>query len=144
MTGTDKDRQFEIVNDLLPASQNHAQDRFMNMSYQLPGAMVTQPLTLSSAHVDLTWKHLGLESLESLSAAMRAAGQQQNASVAPAMRAQATMAALKQPLESLLLEQPEMDIDRVSTVSAQGQGLVTGVIRLALSAPPISSRPQNS
>ena len=129
-TGTDKDQQF-TVNDLLLASQNHAQDRFMNMSYQLgSGAMVTQPLTLSSAHVDLTWKHLGLESLESLSVAMRAAGQQQNASVAPAMRAQATMAALKQPLESLLLEQPEMDIDRVSMVSAQGQGLVTGVIRL--------------
>ena len=41
------------------------------------------------------------------------------------------MAALKQPLEALLLEQPEMDIDRVSVANAQGQGLVTGFIRLA-------------
>jgi len=111
---------------------NHAQDRFMSASYQLgAGAVVTQPLTLSSAHVDLTWKHLGLDSLESLIAAMRAAGQQQNASVPPAARAQSMMAALKQPLEALLLEQPEMDIDRVSVATAQGQGLVTGVIRLA-------------
>jgi uncharacterized protein YdgA (DUF945 family) len=130
VAGTDTAQQF-TVNDLLFASQNHAQDRFMNMSYQLgSGAIVTQPLTLSSAHVDLTWKHLGLESLESLSAAVRAAGQEQNASVAPAARAQNMMAALKQPVEALLLEQPEMDIDRVSMANAQGQGLVTGVIRL--------------
>jgi len=130
VTGTDKARQF-TVNDLLFASENHAQDRFMSASYQLgAGAVVTQPLTLSSAHVDLTWKHLGLDSLESLIAAMRAAGQQQNASVPPAARAQSMMAALKQPLEALLLEQPEMDFDRVSVATAQGQGLVTGVIRL--------------
>jgi uncharacterized protein YdgA (DUF945 family) len=101
------------------------------VSYQLgAGAIVTQPLTLSSAHVDLTLKHLGLESLEALTAAMRAAGQGQNASVAPAARAQSMMAALKQPLQALLLEQPEMDVDRLSVASAQGQGLVTGVIRL--------------
>jgi uncharacterized protein YdgA (DUF945 family) len=130
VAGTDKDQQF-TVNDLLLASQNHAQDRFMNMRYQLgTGALVTQPLTLSSAHVDLTWKHLGIESLESLSVAMRAASQQQDASVAPAVRAQSMMAALKPPLEALLLEQPEMDMDRVSVASAQGQGLLTGVIRL--------------
>ena len=130
VTGADKARQF-TVNDLLLASENHAQDRFMSASYQLgAGAVVTQPLTLSSAHVDLTWKHLGLDSLESLIAAMRASGQEQNASVPPAARAQSMMAALKQPLEALLLEQPEMDIDRVSVATAQGQGLVTGVIRL--------------
>jgi len=103
----------------------------MNMSYQLgSGAMVTQALTLSSAHADFTWKHLGLEPLESLGVAMRAAGQEQNASVAPAARAQSMMATLKQPLQALLLEQPEWDIDRVSAASAQGQGLMTGVIRL--------------
>jgi uncharacterized protein YdgA (DUF945 family) len=130
VTGTDKAQQF-TVNDLLFANQNHAQDHFMNMSYQLGGgAIVTQPLTLSSEHVDLTWKHLGLESLESLLAAMRAASQEQNASVAPAARAQVMMATLKQPLEALLLEQPEMDIDRVSMATAQGQGMATGVIRL--------------
>ena len=130
VTGTDKARQF-TVNDLLLVSENHAQDRFMSASYQLgAGAMVTQPLTLSSAHVDLTWKHLGLDSLESLIAAMRASGQEQNASVPPAARAQSMMAALKQPLEALLLEQPEMYIDRMSVATAQGQGLVTGVIRL--------------
>ena len=130
VTDTDKARQF-TVNDLLLVSENHAQDRFMSASYQLgAGAMVTQPLTLSSAHVDLTWKHLGLDSLESLVAAIRASGQEQNALVPPAARAQSMMAALKQPLEALLLEQPEIDIDRVSVATAQGQGLVTGVIRL--------------
>jgi uncharacterized protein YdgA (DUF945 family) len=41
------------------------------------------------------------------------------------------MTAIKQPLETLLLEDPEMDVDRLSVASAQGQGLVTGVIRLA-------------
>ena len=62
--------------------------------------------------------------------AVRTASQQQNASVAPAVRAQRMMAVLKQPLEALLLDQPEMDIDRVSLATAQGQALVTGMIRL--------------
>jgi uncharacterized protein YdgA (DUF945 family) len=130
VTSTDKSQQF-TVNDLLFANQNNVQDRFMNVSYQLGvGAIVTQPLTLSSAHADLTWKHLDLESLESLGAATRAAGQEQDASVTPAARAQSMMAALKKPLEALLLADPEMDIDRVSVATAHGQGLVTGVIRL--------------
>jgi uncharacterized protein YdgA (DUF945 family) len=127
--GADKVQKFS-VNDLLLVGQNHAQDGFMNMGYQFGStAIVTQPLTLSSAHIDLTWKHLGLEALESFITAMRAAGQQ-NASVAPAVRVQSMMAALKQPLQALLLEQPELDIDRLSAASAQGQAAVTGVIRL--------------
>jgi uncharacterized protein YdgA (DUF945 family) len=130
VTSTDKAQEV-AVNDLLIANQNRAQDRFMSVSYQLgAGAIVTQPLTLSSAHVDLTWKHLGLESLESFVTAMRAANEEQNTSVTPAARAQHMMAALKQPLEALLVEQPEMDVDRVSVATAQGQGLVSGVIRL--------------
>jgi uncharacterized protein YdgA (DUF945 family) len=129
VTGADKAQQV-TVNDLLFVNQNHAQDGFMSMAYQVgAGTIATQPLTLSSAHIDVTWKHLGLESLESLILAMREAGQQ-NASVAPAARAQSMMAALKPPLEALLLEQPELDVDRLSMASAQGQSLVTGVIRL--------------
>jgi uncharacterized protein YdgA (DUF945 family) len=118
------------ISNLVLASQNQAPDGFMSVVYQLgAGEIVTQPLTLSGAHVDLTWKHLGLDSLEALFAAMRDAGQQ-NDSVAPAARAQTMMAAIKQPLEALLLNQPEMDIDRMSAATAQGQGLITGVIRL--------------
>jgi uncharacterized protein YdgA (DUF945 family) len=129
MSGMVKAQNLSISN-LLLASQNHAPDGFMSVGYQLgAGEIVTQPLTLSSAHVDLTWKHLGLDSLESLFAAMRDAGQQ-NDSVTPAVRAQTMMAAIKQPLEALLLDQPEMDIDRMSASTTQGQGLITGVIRL--------------
>jgi uncharacterized protein YdgA (DUF945 family) len=130
VTDSEKAQQF-TVNDLLLVSENHAQDRFMSVSYQLgAGALVNRLLTLSSAHVDVTWKHLGLESLESFLAAMRASGQQQNAAAAPAARAQSMMAAIKQPLEALLLDEPEMDVDRMSMATAQGQGLVTGVVRL--------------
>ncbi len=130
VTGTDKAQEL-TVNELLIANQNRVQDGFMSVSYQLGvGAIVTQPLTLSSAHIDLTWKHLGLESLESLVTAARRAGDEQDTSVTPAARAQRMMAALKQPAEALLIEQPEMDVDRVSMATAQGQGLVTGVIRL--------------
>jgi uncharacterized protein YdgA (DUF945 family) len=129
VTGPDKVQQV-TASDLLFVNQNHAQDGFMSMGYRMGAdAIVTQPLTLSSSHIDVTWKHLGVESLESLIAAMRTAGQQ-NASVVPAARAQSMMAALKQPLLALLLEQPEMDIDRLSAANAQGQGVVTGVIRL--------------
>jgi uncharacterized protein YdgA (DUF945 family) len=128
-TGADK-AQLISINDLLFVNQNQAQGGFMSMGYQVgSGAIVTQSLTLSSAHIDLTWKHLGLESLESFVAATRAAGQQ-NASVAPAVRMQSMMAALKQPLQALLLDQPELDIDRLSAATAKGQAAVTGVVRL--------------
>jgi uncharacterized protein YdgA (DUF945 family) len=130
VTGSDKAQQI-TVDDLALVNSSHAQDGFMSVNYRIgAGPIVTQPLTLSSAHVDLTWKHLGLESLESVIAAMRAAGQEQDASVTPAARTQRMMAALKQPLEALLSEQPEMDVDRLSAANAQGQGLVTGVVRL--------------
>jgi uncharacterized protein YdgA (DUF945 family) len=130
VTGSGK-AQLISVDDLALVNSSHAQDGFMSVNYRIgAGPIVTQPLTLSSAHVDLTWKHLGLESLESVIAAMRAAGQDQDASVTPAARTQRMMAALKQPLEALLLEQPEMDVDRLSAANAQGQGLVTGVVRL--------------
>jgi uncharacterized protein YdgA (DUF945 family) len=128
--GADKAQEVTI-NDLLLVNGNHAQDGFMSVNYQLgAGAIVTQPLTLSSAHADITWKHLGIEPLESMITTVRAAGQDQSDKLTPAARAQKIMAAIKQPLEALLIEQPEMDVDRLSAASAQGQALVTGVIRL--------------
>jgi uncharacterized protein YdgA (DUF945 family) len=130
VTRSDKAQQV-TVNDLLFVNNNHAQDGFMSANYRFgAGPIVTQPLTLSSAHMDLTWKHLGLESLEAVTVALRAAGPEQNASATPAARAQRMMASLKQPLEALLVEQPELDVDRLSAANAQGQGLVTGVISL--------------
>jgi uncharacterized protein YdgA (DUF945 family) len=130
MGGTDKAQEVTI-NDLLLVNGNHAQDGFMNVNYQLgAGAIVTQPLTLSSEHLDITWKHLGIETLESVITTIRTAGQDQNDKLTPSARAQKMMAAIKQPLEALLIEQPEMDVDRLSAASAQGQALVTGVIRL--------------
>jgi uncharacterized protein YdgA (DUF945 family) len=131
VAGTENTPQV-AVNDLVIANQNDAKDGFMSVSYQLGGGTIaTQSLTLSSAHLDLTWNHLALEPLESLFDALRAASQQQNTAVSPAARAQDMMTALKQPLEALLLQQPEMQIDRVSLATAQGQGQVTGLIRLA-------------
>jgi uncharacterized protein YdgA (DUF945 family) len=138
----DRGRPF-TAEDLVLASRNQAQDRFMNVSYQLAaGAIVRQPLALSSAHVELTWKHLGLEALESLVVAMRTASQSQDASVAPAVRGQNMIAAIKQPLEALLLDEPEMDVDRLSVASGQSQILVTGVVRLVgVSAADIETPP---
>jgi uncharacterized protein YdgA (DUF945 family) len=130
VTGSDEAQQVTI-SDLLFVGNNHAQDGFMSANYRFgAGPIVSQLVTLSSAHMDLTWKHLGLESLEAVTVALRAAGQEQDASTTPAARTKKMMAALKQPLGALLLEQPEMDLDRLSAANAQGQGLVTGAIRL--------------
>jgi uncharacterized protein YdgA (DUF945 family) len=119
------------VDELVFSSQNAIQDRFMNVSYRLAtGALVRQPFALSGAHIDFTWKHLGLKSLESLVVALRTAGPNQNASAPPALRAQNMIATIKQPLGALLADEPELDIDRVSMATAQGQGSLTGVIRL--------------
>lgn len=130
VTGPDHAAQLAI-RDLLFQVQSHADDRFVDVSYQTgSGAIVTQPLRLSSAHMDITLKHLDMEALESLTAAMREAGQGTNVPAAPAARAQELMAAIKKPMQALLLAEPEMDLDRLSAAGAQGQGSVSGAIRL--------------
>lgn len=130
-TDADKVKQLSI-DDVVFTSQDQVQDRFMNVNYQWSaGAIQSRSMTLSSAHADFTWKHLGLDALESFSVAMRSSYQQQNQLHAPAAQAQDMLAALKQPLTALLLEEPEMDVDRLSMAAAQGQATMTGAIHLA-------------
>jgi uncharacterized protein YdgA (DUF945 family) len=130
----DQSRRVSLE-DLVFGNRSQMEDRFMSVSYQLgAGAISTQSLTLTGAHVDLSWKHLSLAALQALLEAMRSAGQPDE-SVAPAARAGNLLAAIRQPLQALLLDQPEMDIDRLSAVSAKGQAMVSGVIRLPGATP---------
>lgn len=130
VAGADKVQQYG-ADDLIFASQSHAQERFMTVGYQLgAGAIRTRSLSLSSAHLDFTWNHLNLEALESFTTALRSPAQEQNALLAPAVRAQNTLAALKRPVAALLLDQPELSVDRLSMATPQGQSLVTGAIHL--------------
>jgi uncharacterized protein YdgA (DUF945 family) len=117
------------MSDLQLAMRSEVQDRFMNVSYQAAsGPMAAPHWMLSNTHLDFTFKHLELESLAKFMDALRSASQDQ--SVPPAARGAAMMSALKEPMEALLLTDPEWDIDRVSAANAQGQGLITGVIHL--------------
>jgi uncharacterized protein YdgA (DUF945 family) len=117
------------LNDLRSASSSGAQGGFMTMASKTStGALVTSPLTLSGMHLDFTLRHLEEESLEQLSAGYRQANQ--NSALAPDARKAALSAVLRQYGTALLAQQPEIGIDRVSFANAQGEALLTGVMRL--------------
>jgi uncharacterized protein YdgA (DUF945 family) len=118
------------LSDLRFGMSSDLDGRFMRVRYQWgTGPLVDPRLSLSSAHLDFTFQHLELEALANLTDAFRAASQQQDPTAPPAARASALMGSLKQPLQALLASDPEWDIDRISMANAQGQALITGVIR---------------
>lgn len=112
------------------ANHNLQRGAFLDAGYQLGGAAVdSSAVKLASVHFDSTFKHLELEALANLADAMRGANDGMNPKAPPMVRTAAMMAKVNQPFESLLLKQPEWDLDRLSAANAQGQVLVSGVVR---------------
>lgn len=111
------------------ASNSSASDDYMTMS-ALTGAgpIAMAAITLSGVHFDFTFRHLEMESLESLTAAIRRANQ--DAAVSPAVRAANMLAVFKTQGMQLLVHQPEIGVDRVSAATSAGEALLTGVVRL--------------
>jgi hypothetical protein len=117
------------VDDLRVASNSSASNGYMTLSALTgTGPIVTAPITLSGMHFDFTFRHLEMESLEALTAAMRRANQ--DAAAAPAVRAANMLAVFKTQGLQLLVHQPEIDVDRVSIATSAGEALLTGVLRL--------------
>jgi uncharacterized protein YdgA (DUF945 family) len=117
------------INDLRIDSQSSPSDGFMTFASKTSTAAVaTSPLTLSAIHLDFTFRHLDMESLETLIVAMREANR--DLSIVPEQRTAAMLAAIKQPGIALLSHQPQLSIDRISVASASGEALISGLIEL--------------
>jgi uncharacterized protein YdgA (DUF945 family) len=118
------------MSDVHSESHGTASQGFMSLSSKTGiGAIVTAPVTFNAVHFDFTFRHLDMESLEHLTAAMRETNA--DSASAPAERAGKILAVFKQQGAALLLHQPEMAIDRVSVATADGAALLTGWVRLS-------------
>jgi uncharacterized protein YdgA (DUF945 family) len=118
------------ISDTHSESQGTASQGFMTLTSKTGiGAIVTAPITLSAVHFDFTFRHLDMESLERLTAAMRETNA--DAASTPVERSGKMLAVFKQQGVALLLHQPEIAIDRVSVATADGQALLTGWVRLS-------------
>jgi uncharacterized protein YdgA (DUF945 family) len=117
------------INDLRASTESSASGGYLTfLSKTSTGAVATGPLTLTNMHVDLSLRHLEMESLEAMSVAMRQFNQ---TSIAPAdQRAAKMLEAIKEPGISFLSHLPEFGIDRVSIATAGGEARVGGVVRM--------------
>jgi uncharacterized protein YdgA (DUF945 family) len=117
------------LSDFAVTSATRADDGYLNAAITSgTGAVVTTPLTLKSAHFDITFKHLEMESLEKLTSALR--DLRADKTVDPAERTQKTLGILQTQGAALLTHQPELGIDRISLTTAGGELLLTGGLRL--------------
>lgn len=117
------------VDDVRSVGSSSADGGFMTLSAKTgTGAITTAPLTLTGTHFDFTVRHLEIETLEGLTAGL----QQANAKpgLAPAARTAEVLSVLKQHGASLLAQQPEIAIDRISFANAKGEALLKGLVRL--------------
>jgi uncharacterized protein YdgA (DUF945 family) len=117
------------VDDLRSAASSRADNGYMTMSVKTgTGTIATGPLTLTGVHFDFTFRHLEIESLERLTAAIQQANG--NQALAPAARTAQMLSVLRQQGASLLAQQPELAVDQISFANAKGEAVLKGVVRL--------------
>ncbi|MGC1521468.1 MAG: YdgA family protein, partial [Steroidobacteraceae bacterium] len=117
------------IEDVRSVGSSSADGGFMTMSAKTgTAAITTAPLTLTGTHFDFTVRHLEIESLEGLSAGLQQANGKPG--LAPVARAAEVLSVFKQQGASLLAQQPEIAIDRISFANAKGEALLKGLVRL--------------
>ncbi len=117
------------LSDFAVTSATKASDGYLDAAVTMgTGAVVTAPLTLKSAHFDVTFQHLEMETLEKLTSSLREL--RADKTVDPNERTQKTLGILQTQGAALLTHQPALGIDRISLANASGELLITGGLRL--------------
>ena len=131
-TGADKtETGIEDVHYIIDTSH---EDGFIDMSARFGSGKVSNPafeqqqLDVEEIHYDFTVRHLHVETLDKLMAALKASYAQ------PVATAADVDAAIFTPLQehgmALLKHDPELAIDRIGIVTADGEGVIKGVLRI--------------
>lgn len=131
-TGADKtETGIEDVHYIVDTSHK---DGFIDMSARFGSGKVSNPafeqqqLDVKEIHYDFTVRHLHVETLDKLMAALKASYAQ------PVATAADVDAAIFTPLQqhglALLKHDPELAIDRIGIVTADGEGVIKGVLRI--------------
>jgi uncharacterized protein YdgA (DUF945 family) len=115
---------------------------YMDIAAQIgTGSLQAAAVQLKEFHFDFTFRHLQVQALAMLNDQMRASKQ----SVGPSPRPDVTelFAALREPVRQLLLAGPELTFDRVALITANGEILLRGRVRVpGLTAADLSADPK--
>jgi uncharacterized protein YdgA (DUF945 family) len=103
---------------------------FMDMAFQLSSGVIdSASLKLQAAHFDMTLGHLQMTALETLNENMQEFNRQPGGDSAAG--ATKLLAAVRGPAADLLLQRPEMHLDRINLVTNGGQIALKGAVRLS-------------
>jgi uncharacterized protein YdgA (DUF945 family) len=131
---TGQDRAETTVEDIHYVVDTSHDDGFVDMSARMGTGKVRNPafeelqLEIKEIHYDFTVSHLHLETLDKLMTAVKASYAQPAATVAQVENALITP--IKEQGLALLKHDPQFAIDRIGIVTADGAGLIKGVVRL--------------
>jgi uncharacterized protein YdgA (DUF945 family) len=117
------------IDDLRFTSRVSADNGFVAMSMKMSSGSITKaPVALTGAHFDVTFRHLEMESLEQLTAALQDLNQDRT--LTPAARTEKMLPLLKQQSARLLAQQPQIAFDQVSIANAGGAAILTGLLQM--------------
>lgn len=132
MTGADQARMK--VDDVRYTADTRFADDFVDVAARFGSGDVTSKeltelgIQLEEVHYDFTLRHLHAETLEKIVSTVKAT---YTRPVESAAELEATvMSPMKQHALELLTHEPELVIDRIGVVTPEGNGTVTGVLRL--------------
>jgi uncharacterized protein YdgA (DUF945 family) len=131
---TGQDRAETIVEDIHYVVETSHDDGFVDMSARMGTGKVRNPafeelqLELEEIHYDFTVRHLHLETLDKLMSAVKTSYAQPVSTAAQVENALITP--IKEQGLALLKHDPQFAIDRIGIVTADGAGLLKGVVRL--------------
>jgi uncharacterized protein YdgA (DUF945 family) len=116
-----------VLGNLRGSYRSDAADGYMNVTDRNSvEALTVASLNFRDARFEFSLKHLEMDSLEQLSAAMRNVNQ--DISVPPAQRGARLLAALKDPAISLLSHNPQFTLDRFSIALGGGEASLSGTL----------------
>jgi len=128
------DRTETTVEDILYAVETWEDDGFFDMTARVGTGQVRNPafeelkLDLKEVHYDFTLRHLHAETLNKLISTWKEAYTKPVATVAEVEAV--VMTPVKEHGLALLRHDPEFSIDRIGVVTADGDGIIKGVLRL--------------
>ena len=129
------DKTETLVEDVSYVVDTEHEAGFIDMSVRFGSGRIRNPafeemqLEIREVHYDFTARHLHVETLQALLAEVKASYTQ------PAATAAELQAAMITPMQkhgiALLRHEPEFVIDRIGLVTAEGEGVIKGVVRLS-------------
>jgi uncharacterized protein YdgA (DUF945 family) len=118
------------VNNLAYSVRTRTDSGYMDMGIQVgSGAITSAMIKLRETHFDFTCVHLKMAALESINKNM----QQLNREIGGGSGADPgkVFAGIREPVTDLMLDHPEIRIDRIGVSTSGGQLLFTGTVRMA-------------